>query len=403
MIFFIDMRRFFMMILFLALSFSIFATDVDAEKETKILFIGNSYTFCNDLPSMIKEISITAGKKISVDSYSIAGATFRNHCAGNSMQRIKSGGYDIVVLQEQSQLPSFPDAQFEVEVFPWAKMLVDTIYEYNDCVLPMFYMTWGRKNGDASNGAYFPVLSTYEGMDSMLYERYMLMKDSFNTAVSPVGRVWRYIRANYPSIELYQNDESHPSLSGSYAAALTFYSVIFNDSPFSTTYNPGVSGVEEKCIKTAVEQVVVNNYDMWKRDSLVVDMEIEELAINSYKFSSLTPYAGICMWDFGDGEVSDAEVVEHTYRQQGDYQVIFKVGRCADTGFEDSISVKLSVSIHSISTCGVYKKELNNVVVYSVLGVELWRGKYSDFIRNEQKGFFIVKDVENEILMKIVK
>ena len=41
--------------------------------------------------------------------------------------------------------------------------------------------------------------------------------------------------------------------------------------------------------------------------------------------------------------------------------------------------------------------------MYSVLGVELWRGKYSDFIRNEQKGFFIVKDVENEILMKIVK
>ena len=82
MIFFIDMRRFFMMILFLALSFSIFAIDVDAEKETKILFIGNSYTFCNDLPSMIKEISITAGKKISVDSYSIAGSTFRNPCAG---------------------------------------------------------------------------------------------------------------------------------------------------------------------------------------------------------------------------------------------------------------------------------------------------------------------------------
>ena len=157
-----------MMILFLALSFSIFAIDVDAEKETKILFIGNSYTFCNDLPSMIKEISITAGKKISVDSYSIAGATFRNHCAGNSMQMIKSGGYDIVVLQEQSQLPSFPDAPFEVEVFPWAKMLADTVFEYNDCVLPMFYMTWGRKNGDASNGVYFPVLSTYEGMDSML-------------------------------------------------------------------------------------------------------------------------------------------------------------------------------------------------------------------------------------------
>ena len=381
----------------------IFYANLYSQNEYRILFVGNSYTYFNDLPAMIKEISLTTGKKITVESSTPGGATFQNHCNNATMQKIKNGGWDVVVLQEKSQLPSLPDSQFEVEVYHWAKMLVDTIYKYNDCVLPMFYMTWGRKNGDAANGVYFPVLSTYEGMDSMLCLRYMLMKDSFNTAVSPVGRVWRYIRRNFPSIELYETDGSHPSLSGSYAAALTFYSMLFKDSPNAIKYNPGISENEMTLIKQAVDSVVYNHYEDWQRDSLTAKMKITAVSESTYLFESETPFATTFYWDFGDGNSSDLPSIEHTFLNSGTFQVILKTGRCLDAGYEDSVSTLINVSVPAPTDNIFLDNKIENVIVYTILGVEVWRGKYSDFIKKDECGVFLVRDVDNDVIIKIVK
>ena len=64
--------------------------------------------------------------------------------------RIRSGSWDFVVLQEQSQLPSFPIEQVTAEVFPYARYLDSVIKAHNSCAQTIFYMTWGRKNGDFS-------------------------------------------------------------------------------------------------------------------------------------------------------------------------------------------------------------------------------------------------------------
>ena len=138
----------------------------------RVLFIGNSYTSVNDLPSMLCLISISAGKPYSYSTEHAntpGGATFEDHCTNRSMQLIQQGGWTYVVLQEQSQLPSFPINQVERECFPYAERLVDSVYAYNPCAVPMFYMTWGRENGDQQNAQYFAPLGTYEGMDSLLY------------------------------------------------------------------------------------------------------------------------------------------------------------------------------------------------------------------------------------------
>ena len=57
------------------------------------------------------------------------------------------GNWDFVVLQEQSQYPSFPLWQVEQEVFPYANQLNELIHEYNECGNTVFFMTWGRKMG----------------------------------------------------------------------------------------------------------------------------------------------------------------------------------------------------------------------------------------------------------------
>ena len=233
----------------------------------RVLFIGNSYTEVNNLPELVQRVAESAGDAIEYQSNTPGGCTFAQHCTNRSMDLIRQGGWDVVVLQEQSQLPSFPQSQVEVEVFPYAQRLVDSVYAHNHEGEPMFYMTWGRKHGDQHNAPYFPVLGSYEGMDSMLYERYLYMAREYDASVCPVGRVWRYLRTNSPNIELYQPDESHPSLAGSYAAACAFYTMLFHRNPLTISYYPEIDEADAATIREAVQWVVFDTLSFWLRQT----------------------------------------------------------------------------------------------------------------------------------------
>ncbi|MCQ2280466.1 MAG: T9SS type A sorting domain-containing protein, partial [Bacteroidales bacterium] len=127
----------------------------------------------------------------------------------------------------------------------------------------VFYMTWGRKNGDATNCANYPPLCTYQGMDSLLYWRYMQMAADNAAVISPVGRVWHAIRDSHPEIELYSSDESHPSVAGTYAAAVTFYTILFRKSPALITNNLTVDAATAQIIRETVQTVVFDSLDFW--------------------------------------------------------------------------------------------------------------------------------------------
>ena len=248
--------------------FLLCATLLMAQGERKrVLFIGNSYTEVNNLPDLVQRVAESAGDVLEYQSNTPGGCTFQQHCTNRSMDLIRQGGWDVVVLQEQSQLPSFPQSQVEVEVFPYAQRLVDSVYTHNPDGEPMFYMTWGRKYGDQQNAPYFPVLGSYEGMDSMLYERYLYMAREYDASLCPVGRVWRYLRTNSPRIELYQPDESHPSLAGSYAAACAFYTMLFQRSPLTISYCPEIDEADAATIREAVQHVVFDTLSFWLRQT----------------------------------------------------------------------------------------------------------------------------------------
>src|SRR5215218_221886 len=72
----------------------------------RILFIGNSFTARNDLPQLLATLAARSGHTIEHQLVSAGGASLRRHWnAGEATKLIKSGRFDIVVLQEQSTLP----------------------------------------------------------------------------------------------------------------------------------------------------------------------------------------------------------------------------------------------------------------------------------------------------------
>jgi len=241
---------------FLAATLLVFISSIGVS-QTRALFLGNSYTNYNNLPQMVSDLADSAGEELIVDKNTPGGYTFNGHTTNATSQaKIEEGNWDFVVLQEQSQLPSFSENQYQAESFVYAETLNTQILESNPCAETMFYMTWGRENGDAGNCPFIPEVCTYEGMDDRLAERYQFMAEELEGVVSPVGRVWRNLRDNDSEIQLYTGDGSHPSLAGSYAAAVCFYTCIFRADPTELTENLGVNASEAEEIRQAVHEVV---------------------------------------------------------------------------------------------------------------------------------------------------
>jgi hypothetical protein len=198
--------------------------NVSAQLTKRVFFIGNSYTSVNNLPQMIHDLAMSNGDTLIFDSYTPGGYTLGNHSKDqNCIDIIRNGNWDIVVFQQQSQVLSLLDNRIE-NTNEWYNKLVSEnfVYNSNHCIRPMIYMTWGREYGDPQFCPTNPPSCTYELMDDEIFKRTMEWANSINgfsemspIYVSPVGRVWRKIRTNYPEIKLYQPDGSHPSLIGS--------------------------------------------------------------------------------------------------------------------------------------------------------------------------------------------
>ena len=239
-----------------------------------VLFIGNSYTASNNLTNIISSIATSMGDNLITESSLLGGATLQLHASNsNTNDLIMSGNWDYVVLQEQSQYPSFPLFQVEQDVFPYATQLSELINEYNDCGEIVFFMTWGRENGDQGNCPNWPPVCTYEGMDDLLRERYLIMANDNNALVSPVGAVWRFIRDSEYNIDLYSQDGSHPSFLGSYVAAVCFYTTLFQKDPLEIPWTAdfGVSESDAELINEVVKIVVFDNLGEWNIESNDID------------------------------------------------------------------------------------------------------------------------------------
>ncbi|MCX6290985.1 MAG: SGNH/GDSL hydrolase family protein, partial [Bacteroidetes bacterium] len=176
-------------------------------QQKKILFIGNSYTYVNDLPGTLYQLALAGGDTILYDSNTVGGYTLQLHSTNSTtLNKIASQPWDYVVLQEQSQIPSFPPQQVDTMFYPYAIFLDSLIHANDSCTQTVFYMTWGRKYGDASNCAFYPPVCTYTGMQARLRSSYLEISDSLRAIVSPAGISFQNSMLADSNINLYQTD-----------------------------------------------------------------------------------------------------------------------------------------------------------------------------------------------------
>ena len=313
-----------------------------------VLFLGNSYTGVNNLPLLTYNLALSLGDTINYDSNIPGGYTYEGHSTNTtSLSKVAQGDWDFVILQEQSQKPSFPPSQVATEVYPYAQILVDSVKSANACAEPLFYMTWGRKNGDASNCGFYPPLCTYDGMQARLRESYLEMSINNDCSVSPVGAAWKYVRDNYPTIELYSADESHPSINGSYLAACVHYTSMYRESPVGASFISTVSAIDAAILQEAAELVVLDSLSTWRiGHNDVVASFTSNTVSGSTVFSETGINGTTYSWDLDDGSTETSASFSYTYSNDGAYNVELIATNGCDS---DTVSQQVTINTTRIS------------------------------------------------------
>jgi hypothetical protein len=87
----------------------------------RVLFLGNSYTYVNDLPTVFREIAHSGGKNVETAMVAGGGETLAGHAASaESLDAIRGSRWQFVVLQEQSEIPVVA-ALRQSEMYPPAR------------------------------------------------------------------------------------------------------------------------------------------------------------------------------------------------------------------------------------------------------------------------------------------
>ena len=232
-----------------------------AEKSdsTQVLFIGNSYTYYNNLPDLVKNLAASVDKKVAPSICLRGGQKLKGHLENEFLQKtLAEGGFDYVVIQEASYTPSYSTAYVVENVYPYAHQVDSLAKAGSPQVKTVYYMTWGHKNGVVNYPTDYPFNKTYQGMQNRLKTSYLEMTYDNGGICAPVGMAWERVVNERPDIELYAKDLYHPSKEGSYLAACTILCTILNE-PIHSDYYAGLPEATALYLQNVAGETVTAN------------------------------------------------------------------------------------------------------------------------------------------------
>ena len=189
----------------------------------RILFVGNSYTYFNNLPAVLEQLAnkVQPGS-LQAKMVVAGGATLKSLWeSGEALKAIQQGGWTYVVLQEQSTLGAgprengIPQINSPAIFFEYARRFDEEIRKTG--AKTAFYLTWARRDSLQNQ--------------AKLTAAYSSIARELDAVLVPVGPAWETSIHEKPDLVLHQIDNSHPTPAGTYLAACVFYAVLLKRNP----------------------------------------------------------------------------------------------------------------------------------------------------------------------------
>ena len=209
-----------------------------ARNSYKILYVGNSLTYVNDLPALINELASMDSVNISYKTFLYPDYSLEDHWKeGKVEEEIENGKYDFVVMQ---QGPSAA-AESQVLLLDYVRRFAEVGKKVN--TWSALYMVWPSKarSFDLEN-----VIKSYSNAAK-----------ATSSILCPAGLAWKIAWESNDALNLYGPDNFHPSVKGSVLAALTLYASLFKKDSLefvnykNITWNKDVTADEFTLLKKA--------------------------------------------------------------------------------------------------------------------------------------------------------
>lgn len=222
----------------------------------RILFIGNSYTFTNDLPGSLVKLAEAGGKRIETGMVATGGWSLSDHLkSADSLAQINASKWNYIVLQEQSTIPASTSAR-ETQMYPAARELAGKINATG--AKTILFITWAHRDGWPENK-----MPTYESMQRAINSGYFTLGKQLQVSMAPVGYAWLKLHQQNPQLNLWQEDGSHPNETGTYLATCIFYTTLFQKSPEGLSYQGNLASEDALLIQKVAADTVLNDQKAW--------------------------------------------------------------------------------------------------------------------------------------------
>ena len=162
-------------------------------KDIKVLFIGNSHTYMNDMPALFSHIyEKTTNYKAESVMLAFSGRKLEWHLKEYMSLRynLLYGKYDYCIIQQAAH--PFPP---EDDTLKDGKQIIDFCKKAN--TIPVLYMTWAEK-------------ANPENQQKMV-DTYTKLAKETGALLAPIGVAWRNVQNKFPEIDLYYKDGEHAS------------------------------------------------------------------------------------------------------------------------------------------------------------------------------------------------
>jgi hypothetical protein len=216
----------------------------------RVLFVGNSFTFKNSLPALVRDLAAGDPGATPIFSVEYAAGGWSLHQANKDDgldKLLQEVHWDVVVLQEKSWVLSLPEERWRREAYPAARDLHQKISAVG--ARTVLFMTWGYVRGDRWHEPH----DTYTSMQARLADGYSKLGAELGAQVAPAGLAWAEALRREPSLDLWAGDGQHPGRLGSYLAACVFYAMLSGREPTASRFTAGIEPGQARVLQQVAE------------------------------------------------------------------------------------------------------------------------------------------------------
>ena len=270
---------------------------VKGQDTVKVLFIGNSFTYFNDMPMMFDSIARSAGYKVKTQMYAPGGVSVGDTSQGTMAhmnnpvvyENIRSDHWDYVVLQDNQ-------GRFVLDygVFPSSSLVIqghlqirDSVVKNNPCAKMVWFTGWGMKNGLPPNG------NTGIEMIERIAANYRYLNDTAHQIIAPIGGTWKKIILMNPAFDLWSPDQTHPSVEGSFLTASLLYATIFRDFPQNSPFNSSLTTSTTSLLKQAAWETLNDSFPITNLASITPALVFQNNQLVSNIYSQYNWYQNL--------------------------------------------------------------------------------------------------------------